>query len=96
MKTKIEFYNKVYLIQDSEELSDEQMNRLLMCGDSNWDYYFHSLADESLEDVEEIEKVELVEFDSEKDMFSFLKKLSPIELLDYSTNHNKPCVLKFA
>jgi hypothetical protein len=71
------------------------MNNVLMCGDSNWDYFFTSLVDKLDENDEKIENVELVEFESEKGMFIFLNKLDSKKLIDFSTSHTKPCILKF-
>ena len=93
MKTKSKFYPAVYLINSADDFSDNQMENLLMCGDSNWDCYFYALVDES-KNIEKIENVELVEFESEKDMNEFLEGISLSKLLDYSTAHEKSCVLK--
>ena len=93
MITKSKFYPAVYLINTADDFSENQMENLLMCGDSNWDYYFYALVDES-KNIEKIENVELVEFESEKDMNQLLAEISLTKLLDYSTVHEKPCVLK--
>ena len=94
MKTKSKYYPAVYLINTADDFSKNQMENLLMCGDSNWDYYFYDIINESVGNIEKIENVELVEFESEKDMNKLLEEISLTKLLDYSTAHEKPCVLK--
>jgi hypothetical protein len=96
MKTKIKFYPMVYYIEDVENVSDKQMDNLLMCGNKNWNHYFCKLENNLSIEVEEIKNVELIEFDSEGDMFDFLKTLDDRLFLNFSTQHDKPCVLKFA
>lgn len=94
MKTKKEFYPVVYYIEDAEELSDKQMDNLLMCGNKNWNHYFYALEKNVNVEVEKIENVELIEFDSENEMFDFLKTVDDKLFLNFSTQHGKPLVLK--
>lgn len=95
MKTKRELYTAVYHIEDADKLSDKQMNEFLMCGDSNWDYFFVNLVDDLKDGYEKIENVELIEFESNEDMFELLRKTDEKFVIDYSTAHDKPCILKF-
>lgn len=97
MKTKSSFFKEVYFIDDVCNVSDNQMENLLMCGNKNWDHYFDFVSDEVRKnEVEKIKNVELVEFDSEKNMFDFLKNIDEKSMINFSTQHEKPCVLKFA
>ena len=43
---------------------------------------------------EVIKNVELVEFDSETDLFKYIKKLPPISLLNFSLDHENPCLIE--
>lgn len=94
MKIKKEFYKEIYFIDNPEYLTDKQWDNLLMSGKKNWDKYFTPFKTKREHEV--IKNVELVEFDSEGDMFKYIKKLSPYSLLNFSLEHEKPCVLKFA
>lgn len=96
MKTRNKFYPVVYYIEDAENISDKQMNNLLMCGNKNWNHYFYKLEKNLNVEVEEIKNVELIEFDLEDNMFDFLRTLDDRLFLNFSTQHKKPCVLKFA
>ena len=93
-KIKSKVYSEVYCINNVDGVSEKQMNTLLMCGDSNWDYFFSALVDKMNDNDEKIKNVELIEFKIEKDMLNFLTKLDREKLLDYSTSHKNPCVLK--
>ncbi len=96
MKTKSEFYEEIYFIDDILDASERQMDNLLMCGNKNRDYYFHALEPDVKTEVEKIENVELIEFESEKDMCEFLGKIDDRQMINFSTQHENPCVLKFA
>ena len=97
MTTKNEFFNKVYFVENPEMLNSKQMDNLLMCSTKNWNYYFFDLGGKVKKNIsfKELLNVELVEFNSKKAMFSFLKKLDNKFLLDFSLEHEKPCILKF-
>lgn len=92
MITKKEFYKEIYFIDSPERLTDKQWDNLLMSGKKNWDKYF--IPFKTKREHEVIKNVELVEFDSENDMFKYIKKLSPFSFLNFSLEHEKPCVLK--
>lgn len=94
MKIKKEFFEEVYFIDSPEHLTDKQWNNLLMSGKINWDKYFTPFK--TKREYEVIKNVELVEFDSENEMFKYIKKINPFSLLNFSLEHEKPCVLKFA
>jgi hypothetical protein len=93
MKTKNEFFKEVYFIDSPEHLTEKQWDNLLIVGKKNWDHYF--LPFKTKQEHEKIKNVELVEFESEKEMFKCLKKLSPRLLLNFSLDFKKPCILKF-
>ena len=93
MKLKKEFYKEIYFIDNPENLTDKQWDNLLMSGRKNWDKYF--LPFKTKKEYEVIKNVELIEFDLEKDMFKYMKKVSPFSLLNFSLEHEKPCILKF-
>ena len=92
MKIKKEFYEEIYFIDSPEYLTDRQWGSLLMSGKKNWDHYF--LPFKTKREHEVIKNVELIEFDSENDMFKYIKKLSPFSFLNFSLEHEKPYVLK--
>ena len=92
MKTKKEFFEKIYFVDSPEYLTRKQWDCLLMAGRKNWDKYF--IPFKTKREHEVIENVELIEFDSERDMFKYIKKLSPSSLLNFSLEHEKPCLLK--
>lgn len=98
MARKSEFFKKIYFVDNPEVLSDKQMDNLLMCSTKNWNYYFCDFGKKFKKTVifEEFSNVELVEFRSKKAMFSFIGKLKDKSLIDFSLEHEKPCVLKFA
>jgi len=95
MRTKNKFYPAVYYVDDAEKISDKQWSYLLMCGNKNWNHYFYKLEESVNVEVEKINNVELVEFDSEERMFKFFKTLDDKLFLNFSTQHEKSCVLKF-
>lgn len=98
MARKSEFFKKIYFVDNPEILDSKQMDSLLMCSTKNWNHYFCDLGKKPRKGIilKEISNVELVEFDSRKDMFGFLKRLDGKSLLDFSLEHEKPCILKFA
>jgi len=65
-----------------------------MSGRQNWDKYFTPFKTKREHEV--IKNVELVEFDSEGDMFEYIEKLNPISFLNFSLEHEKPCLLELA
>ena len=96
MTIKSQHFDKVYFVENPEILSDKQMNELLMVSTKNWNYYLCDIGKKPNKklDYKEIKNVELVEFDSERKMFNFLKKLDNKLLIDFSLEHDKPCILK--
>jgi len=92
MKTTSEFFKEIYFIDEPEHLTDKQWDCLLMAGRKNWDKYFMPFKTKRA--VEVIKNVELVEFEKESEMFKYMKKLSPQSLLNFSLEHEKPCLLK--
>ncbi len=94
MITKKEFYEEVYFIDSPEKLTNKQWDNLLISGKINWDKYF--IPFNTKREHEVIKNIELIEFDSEENMFKYIKNLSSLSLLNFSLDHKKPCVLKFA
>ena len=94
MPTNKEFFGELYLIASPEYLTSKQYDQLLMSGRINWDKYF--IPFETNRQYEVIENVELLEFDFAKDMFEYIKTLNKISFINFSLEHEKPCVLKFA
>lgn len=93
MVTKKEFYSEVYFIDNPEYLKSKQWNNLLMAGTKNWNHYF--LRFKTKQKYQSIKNVELIEFNTGKSMFSYLKKINKVLLLDFSLEHKYPCLLKF-
>lgn len=96
MNQKVSHYRKIYVVNNPELIADEKMDGLLMCGSKNWEYYFTYLDAKirNILDFEEIRNVELVEFDSEKGLFSFMENIDKHLLLNFSLEHERPCILK--
>ena len=96
MAIKSQHFDKVYFVGNPEILSDRQMDELLMVSTKNWNYYLCDLGKKINKklDYKEIKNVELAEFDSERKMFNFLKKLDDKLLIDFSIEYKKPCILK--
>ncbi|MFH1188984.1 MAG: hypothetical protein V1652_04045 [bacterium] len=92
MKIKKVFYEEIYFIDSPEYLTDKQWNNLLMSGKKNWDKYFTPFKTKREHEV--IKNVELVKFELESDMLKYIKSLSPFSLLNFSFEHEKPCLLK--
>jgi hypothetical protein len=86
------FYKKIYFIDGPEELSDKEWDNLLMSGKKNWGKYFTPFKTKT--EHEEIKNVELLEFETEDEMFEYIKILKSTSLLNYSLEHEKPCLLK--
>ena len=97
MARKSEFFKKVYFVENPETLNSKQMDSLLMCSTKNWNYYFCDLGKKLKKKVifRELSNVELVEFSSKKEMLTFLQKTADKSLIDFSLEHDKPCILKF-
>ncbi len=81
-------FKNVY-VANPDGITDKMMDSLIMCSSSNWDYYF-SKTDGKYD--EKIENISLVSFDDEEQLSAFLKNNS---VIDYSVEHEKPCVLKY-
>ena len=98
MVRKKECFDKVYFVDNPEVLSRKQMDSLLMVSTKNWNHYFLDLGKKPSKKIifNEIENVELCGFNSPKAMFGFLKNLDKKSLLDFSLEHEKPCILKLA
>ncbi len=94
MIIKKDFYKEIYFIDSPEHLTDNQWNNLLMSGKMNWDKYFTPFKTKREHEV--IKNVELIWLDSENAMRKYLKRLNPFLLLNFSLEHEKPCVLKFS
>ena len=98
MARKSEFFKKIFFVDNPETLNSKQMDSLLMCSTKNWNYYFCDLGNKIKNKVifKEISNVELVEFDSKRAMFNFINGIDDKSLVDFSLEHEKPCILKFA
>ena len=81
-------FEKLYIL-DPDNVSENVMNTLIMCGSTNWDYYFEETNNNNSEFVE---NVSLVEFKNKEHMLDFIKKNKKI-IVDYSVEHEKPFVL---
>ena len=93
MIIKKEFFEEIYFIDNPEYLRRSQWDNFLMCGKKNWNHYF--LPFKTKREYEVIKNTELIEFDSEKSMFGYMKKLKPTVLLNFSLDFKNPCLLKF-
>lgn len=93
---KSKFFKKLYIIDlDDRDISDRQMNSLIMCGDNNWDYYFEYLYDQYLPDVtSEVESVFLHEFYNKDDFNSFFQSINKRAILDISMEKDFYAVLQ--
>jgi len=93
MLIKKEKFAEIYLLDNPEKISDKQYNNLLMAGKINYEQYF--LPFKTMREFEVLKGVELIEFSNATEMFNFIKKLNPFHLINYSLEHDNPCVLKF-
>lgn len=87
------FYKEIYFVDETEKLGHKQWNNLLMSGEENWDKYF--LPFKTKREKEIIKNVEMLEFNSEDEMFEYIKNINPIFMINFSLQHEKPCLLKF-
>jgi hypothetical protein len=87
-----EFYNEIYFIEEPELLTEAEENNLIMCGTKN--FYRYYLPFKTKKKFELIKNVELIEFSSEDSMFSYIKELNPVLLLNFSLEHDNPCLLR--
>ena len=82
-----EKFEKLYRA-NIEDVSKRVVNSLVMCGSSNWDFYFEKKPKNA--NFEEISNVILLELDDKAELDIFL---SVNAYIDYSLEHEKPCVL---
>lgn len=94
MITKREFFEKIYFVDDPVYLTNKQWDSLLMSGRINWNKYFAPFKTRRRYEV--LNNVELLEFDFMDEMFEYIKTLSKSSLINFSLEHEKPCILKFA
>lgn len=86
---KKEFFEKIYIL-NADEISRKQEDSFLMCGDTNWDYYFFENK-ENLE-CEEIKNVVFYEFKNHKK--EKLKKMFDNKIfIDFSQEKDKSYLL---
>lgn len=82
-----EVFKKLYWA-NPEEVSETTLQSLVLCGSSNWDFYFEKKP-RNCESVT-LENVALIEFDSFDDFETYKKHHT---FLDFSLEHEKPMVL---
>ena len=82
-------FDKLY-IADMDEVSNAIANSLVMCGSSNWDFYFAKKPRNIV--VEELSNIALLEFGNKAEFDEFVRNGAYI---DYSLEHEKPCVLVY-
>lgn len=75
-------YSTLYISSDNH-ISEEQMNHFLLCGDTNWGYYFNSIIDTKLK-YEILHNIELLEFDNQNSAEEYLSNISPDSVQDIS------------
>ena len=68
---------------DAEDLSEQQMNHFIMCGDVNWEYYFDKVVDINV-NYSEVNNIELLEFDNQELATEYLNTLQDNKLQDIS------------
>jgi arginine/lysine/ornithine decarboxylase len=81
-------FKKLYIL-NPDDVSKSIMNTLVMCGSTNWDYYFEETNNNNSEFVENIS---LIEFKNKEHMLDFIKD-NKNAIVDYSIEHKKPSVL---
>lgn len=82
-------FDKLY-IADMDEVSKAVANSLVMCGSSNWDFYFAKKPRNA--EFEELSNIALLEFGNKAEFDEFVRNGAYI---DYSLEHEKPCVLVY-
>jgi hypothetical protein len=75
-------YSTLYISSDNN-ISDKQMNHFLLCGDTNWEYYFNKIIDNK-SDYEILHNIELLEFDNQNSAEEYLSITSPDSIQDIS------------
>ncbi len=85
-------YDTLYISSDNN-ISVEQMNHFLLCGDSNWEYYFNKIID-TKSDYEILHNIELLEFDNQNSAEEYLSITSPDLIQDISFENNFFGILK--
>jgi hypothetical protein len=50
---------------------------------------------ETKRNFEKINNIELIEFNTEGDMFKYMKTVDSQLILNFSLEHEKPCLIKF-
>lgn len=84
---KKEAFKKLYMA-DSNEVSQAILQSLVMCGSSNWDFYFEKKPRNC--ESQTLEHIVLIEFDSFDEFETYKRNNS---FLDVSLEHEKPMVL---
>lgn len=98
MIIKKEFYQKIYRINNSQDLKEKEMQDLLMCSSRNWDFYFFDIQKINTKriDIEEDTNVEFIEFDTKDAMLLFWDSIKDKQKIDWSNEHEYPCILKYS
>ena len=84
---KNEAFKKLYRA-NPDEVSQAILQSLVMCGTSNWDFYFERKPQNCKSEI--LENITLIEFDS-FDEFETYKRNG--NFIDFSLEHNNPMVL---
>lgn len=80
-------FKKLY-IANIDEVSSRVENSFIMCGSTNWDFYFTQKDDNT--HYEELENIKLIEFNTK---YEFKKFILKNDCIDYTLEHKKPMVL---
>lgn len=81
-------------IVEQELLADEEYTSMIMIGTKSWNAYL--LERPKCQIVEEDKDVLFIEFDCEKDLFTYKNELDDKLFLEYSLEHKKPCLIQCA
>lgn len=100
MAQKETIFKKIYFIEDTEKLNldDSVFDMFLM--DSKpilGGCYFTKLSNKAKKAVnfDELDNVKFIEFDDTEELGAYINKRGRYEVIDWSVNFEKPCVLDY-
>lgn len=83
----------IYIAQQ-ELLTDDEYSSMVMIGTKSWNAYL--LEKPKCKIIEEARNVLFFEFDTEGDLFAYKSEIDDRLFLEYSLEHERPCLIQFA
>jgi hypothetical protein len=90
------FYKKLYC-SECCDIKDDMMSKMITYGTKTWAHYFLGIkkADSEKHEMELLKNVEHIEFNNEKEMFSYWNELANEKKIDWCTGFDYPEMLRF-